>query len=68
MNILSWIGLIFLCCNLIFAAMVLIGYVRRQWKYVDDEMEEERMYQEAFRERMEKVDDILDSAFKNAEV
>ncbi|MCZ2397108.1 MAG: hypothetical protein LC100_11265 [Chitinophagales bacterium] len=68
MNLLSWLGLFFLAFNVLFAAIILIGYIRAQWKAVDKEMEEERMYQEAFRERMEKVDDILDSAFKNAEV
>lgn len=68
MNLLSWLGLFFLAFNVLFAGIVLISYIRAQWKAVDKEMEEEKAEQEAFRERMEKVDDILDSAFKNAEV
>lgn len=60
MNILSWIGLFFLAFNVLFAGIILIGYIRAQWKAVDKEMEEEKAAQEAFRKRIMDVDLMLD--------
>lgn len=59
MNLLSWLGLFFLAFNVLFAGIVLISYIRAQWKEVDKEMEEEKAAQEAFRKRLTDVDWML---------
>lgn len=67
MNLLSWLGLFFLAFNVLFAGIVLISYIRAQWKAVDKEMEEEKAEQEAFKKRLNDVDWMLDDILKNKE-
>lgn len=67
MSLLAWLGLFFLAFNLLFVAIILIGYIRAQWKEVDKEMKDEKAAQDAFKKRIMDVDWMLDDVLKNKE-